>query len=303
MRPEPAHPGRRNTSRPCLYAPAAVGVFALLWVLGDLVPSHGAQTCFPNCNPATPESTKACCGEPCLSDAESAFEDCMCQALAKYQECTASNCVPIGGHCELTRDCLNDCRATRADGQRACIARVRGIIRTPLGGGGCAQSVSCRLGAAAARRITKVCFQDGEKFDFSICPTFPEEVTDCSETDEECNDTEDPRNCQRRCARSILQDCYRECRERCEGDRPALAICRQGCRNTNCGNLKRQCTCAEVDENGFCVGRAVSGTYAACCATDACRDALGPDLQCVPTTTITTTTTLTTTSSTTTTTL
>ena len=52
----------------------------------------------------------------------------------------------------------------------------------------------------------------------------------------------DPFGCQRRCVEEIVGSCYEDCNDRCEGDRLALALCREGCRNAQCGLLRRACT-------------------------------------------------------------
>src|SRR5207249_2829417 len=126
----------------------------------------------------------------------------------------------------------------------------------------------------ATRRIANACFAEGQKIDRQFCidaGLLPPVSPSCADTtdgagEQTCDDTADPRGCQRACIASALHECYQDCQEACGVDRRAREICQRGCRNSNCGKIKRLCTChGDEDDNETCSPGEVGSGYAACC--------------------------------------
>jgi len=287
----------------------ALLLFALLF--GWKRYGDAAQTCLP-CNPLDKDSVEDCCDQSCLDDANDLFIGCVCQAIPRFDACTGG-CQPIAGRCVLTQKCVGACRSKASAFRQSCLKEARRNIRAPEQSdpSGCgADNTKCNIGLRATRRIANACFAEGQKIDRQFCidaGLLPPVTPSCADTadgagDQACDDTADPRGCQRACIASALHECYQDCQEACGVDRRAREICQRGCRNSNCGKIKRLCTChGDEDDNETCSPGEVGSGYTACClSSKGCRTALGPDVQCIPTTTQTTTTTISTTTSTTT---
>jgi hypothetical protein len=197
----------------------------------------------------------------------------------------ADFCLPIGGHCQATLDCLADCRGRKGAERTTCDQRFRRIIRSSCGG-------KClKAGKKGKKECVKACRQ-GTPLETSMTTSSTTTSTVSAAAAAADFSTESPCACQSICIGTIVGDCYHDCDEACEGDQQALAICRRGCRDNSCGRLANACT----DTGG-------QNSYMSCCTQcENCTE----DLDCVATTTTistTTTTSSTTVSTTTTTTL
>jgi hypothetical protein len=101
--------------------------------------------------------------------------------------------------------------------------------------------------------------------------------------------------CQRQCIKRVARNCYRSCRQSCDGSQEALAICQRGCRNRQCTDLRAVCAPSEdTDFDSNNPGR-LNQEYFVCCKGprgDGACDFDDPEaIACVSTTTSTTSTT------------
>src|SRR5262249_46191826 len=98
-------------------------------------------------------------------------------------------------------------------------------------------------------------------------------------------------NCQQRCIRGIVGDCFDQCDLACKGDLDALKLCQRACRNAQCASLRANCAADNPN---------ASVIYLGCCAqcesSGACDEDRDAEALCTPTTTTTSTTTTSTTS-------
>ena len=238
----------------------ALLLFALLF--GWKRYGDAAQTCLP-CNPLDKDSVEDCCDQSCLDDANDLFIGCVCQAIPRFDACTGG-CQPTAGRCVLTQKCVGACRSKASAFRQSCLKEARRNIRAPEQSdpSGCgADNTKCNIGLRATRRIANACFAEGQKIDRQFCidaGLLPPVTPSCADTadgagDQACDDTADPRGCQRACIASALHECYQDCQEACGVDRRAREICQRGCRNSNCGKIKRLCTChGDEDDNETC---------------------------------------------------
>ena len=238
--------------------------------LGFAVPVRAQGTCFPGCDPNQP--TSAACCPPCLQAACVDYDSCR-DFSDQFDACVErARANRLGGHCALTRDLLNECRQRRAARERTCRGPLRKSVRA-----GCSSvlGVSCSLSKRAARKACQRC----ESVFATTTTTIVGGPTPRQRGDGEVD-------CQARCIRRIVGDCYSDCFEGCGPDRTAREICQEGCRDSVCRYLRLACTDNEKD---------ASKPYRTCCERqDDCED----DVECETTTTVTTTTRTTTTSTT-----
>jgi len=225
-------------------------------------------SCLPGCDPTQP--TADCC-PACVTTACSQVEDCIVGFDDSFGECV-SKIEPIGGHCQLTRDLLQECRNRRAAWNAACRRSLRHLVQA---GCGEAAGVACHIGRRAARRACSACGA-------AVTPSNAAAATVTTLPASRALAAGDV-DCQERCIRRVAKSCYDDCADACEGDAVALAICQQGCRTDQCTALRAACT----DNTS-----AAADQYRFCCGTN-CAD----EVDCVVTTTTTKTTTKTTTTS------
>jgi len=148
-----------------------------------------------------------------------------------FRSCV-DDCPGFAGRCTITRDCVNKCRDELTLGGEECIQSFEGKIRKCNGGR------HCLAAARQARRRFRRCLR-------SAAPrirtgTVGTEGVQVSGVRPSLNETE---SCQEACVRGVVGTCFDDCQDRCEGDHLALKICRQACKDAQCGELHAFCNC------------------------------------------------------------
>jgi hypothetical protein len=215
--------------------------------------------CLPGCDPMNPDPTFCC---PTLVDAPcDEYRICQEDNRTAVAQCVSDFCLgrgPLGG-CTPQLRCSRDCAART----RNCAKDLRSSLQDA---GGCA------IGQGTARRVCNGC-------------GFPQPPPVCSELDVETSGS----RCQRQCIvhQPWIRECYAKCGDRCAGDRCALAVCRQGCRDSICTILQNTCVPnGDRPRNG--AQRALWREYGKCCANSDCSEDGSDTIVCESTSTTST---------------
>ena len=170
----------------------------------------------------------------CAVDAVDAIAtrvDCVRGKSNVFGSCV-QNCPGFAGRCAITRDCLNKCRDELTLDRAECISSFTSGIRKRDGGR------QCLAAARQARRQFRRCLHGAG------APTRKETSgTDAAEVAGARPSLSLTDSCQGGCVLGIVGSCYDDCRDQCEGDRQALGICRQACKDAQCGELHTVCKC------------------------------------------------------------
>jgi hypothetical protein len=243
--------------------PMWAGIARVAALAALLLPPAATQARKPPCvTDCTPSDTSGCCPS-CVADACSTFEACKDDINARiqtqYDACLEQVVTDIAnlapGRCALVRTMVQKCRDQRGT-TAVCLPGLKQNIRNLCGDAG----VGCRITTEKARRACRVC--NGGSFVARSSPVGGSG---------EGSNPDDPNGCQQRCVNKIAGACFAQCNEACGGDGDALRVCRAGCRNQQCNELKGRCGCDILFEP--C--NAADHAYAACCLNqDTCPSEL-----------------------------
>ena len=285
------HPSRPR-SRACFRALALVVTALSSLMLVEAAARARGRGCRPQCQQECRRecgSLEAECG-PCVASHIDLRRDCRDTVNSEvFPSCVDKRCSPgTPGHCTLTRECVDGCRASQQSQLAGCDRRFRAGIRGCQGGASClAAERTTRRGCVGQCRHDCVASCRGGPVTTTVAPQalrVQPLVSACA--------------CQATCVNGIVSSCYDDCDDRCEGDTVALGVCRRACRDAQCNHLMKACT-----DDGTGTSR-----YALCCAQcDNCNEDLDDRFACEqattttrPSTTTSSTTTTTSTTSTTT---
>jgi hypothetical protein len=211
-----------------------------------------------------------------------------------FQICTNQCASPAPGVCALNLTCVRTCREKLFFKQQGCNTRFRNQVRATCRQVACGSDVNYfRTAKQQLRQCKRACKTNPGAAVARVTP----QVETATAVPLQSSGVPRGCNCQQRCIRTIVGNCFNQCQSACRGDRDALNLCQRACTNAQCAAVAAACA---VD------AERPSAAYAACCsqcsASGACDNDLGgigsDNPICTPTTTTTTTTTSTSTSST-----
>ena len=214
--------------------------------VADFCPGDG-----PDCKPGEQnagakydEALKLQCPSPsCAVDAIAKRVDCVGQGNDMFGSCV-DDCRPgFAGRCAITRDCVNKCRDELTSWRANCIGKFKSHIIRKCGGRHCLAT------AKQERRLFRRCLHG------AAAPIRETRGTDAAQVTGARPSLSLTDSCPESCVRRIVGSCYDDCQDQCEGDPLALPICRQACKDAQCGELRTVCNC----ERGIdCEGSAPS---------------------------------------------
>jgi hypothetical protein len=204
-----------------------------------------------------------------------------------FQICTNRCASPAPGVCALNLTCVRTCREQLFFHQQFCKRRFQNQVRAVCRQVACGADVNYfRTAKQQLRQCKRACKTNPGAAVARVTP----QVETATAVPLQSSGAPAGCNCQQRCIRGVVGNCFNQCQNACRGDQDALNLCQRACTNAQCAAVAAACA---VD------AERPSASYAACCsqcsASGACDNDLGgigsDNPICTPTTTTTTTST------------
>lgn len=220
------------------------------------ISAFGSTPCLPDCVTGPVDNlskVQAACQDYAtrVDRVKKAYNNCI-------GECERISTVPgLAGRCGVTKDCLLPCRRFLATHTHGPIARLRRDIRKICSTADTRCAIdkrTARLGCAnvppAPSTTTTTTVPAGTVpaggttttlasravTSWTTTPTTPQRLTQAEEDDKDCSPA---------CVSRVLNDCFEDCADACDGDSLAFKFCRGACRNRHCTLIMSSCDCEE----------------------------------------------------------